>query len=395
MSKQVCDQSKLIQYRRYLHQNPELSLQEYKTTEQLKHWLRESDIDIIDYNLPTGVIAEIKGGKATSSTPVIALRADIDALPITEQTGFSFASVNEGVSHACGHDTHMTMLLGAAELLKQRQSELAGTIRLIFQPAEESSNGAKWLDERAMGLFDSIDAIFGIHNKPDLPVGSIGVKTTAMMASVDRFEISVHGRGGHAGMPEQVLDPIVIGSQLVQAFQTIVSRSLSSLDNGVVSITKFQAGNTWNVIPETAELEGTVRTFQPEARKHIRDLMKRICEGIAMANGVKIDFIWHASIPAVINTPKFVDVVRRVAEKNGITALDPTPNLAGEDFAYYLGEKQIPGAFIWIGSEGPYQWHHPSYTIDEGCLLVGATLLADLAQEVLASWGENAKNFGI
>ncbi len=381
-------QNKLVEYRRYLHSHPELSLQEYNTTKQIKQWLQDIHIDLVDYSLPTGIIAEIKGGLATEHTPVIALRADIDALPIAEQTGFAFASINEGVSHACGHDTHMTMLLGAAELLKARQKELAGTVRLIFQPAEESSNGARWLDEHAAGLFDGLDAIFGIHNKPDLPVGSIGIKTTAMMASVDRFEIFVRGKGGHAGMPEQVLDPIVIGSQLVQAFQTIVSRSLSSLDNGVVSVTKFQAGNTWNVIPEVAELEGTVRTFQPEARQRIHALMQRICDGIAAANGVTIDFVWHASIPAVINTPKFVDVVRQVSKTTGVNTLDPTPNLAGEDFAYYLGDKHIPGAFIWVGSNGPYQWHHPSYTIDEGCLQVGAKFLADLAEQVLVDWNK-------
>ena len=244
---------KLVSYRRELHENPELSLKEFETTKRIRRWLEDAGITILNYPLEVGIIAEVKGDLPG---PTIALRADIDALPIVEQTDVPFVSKNEGVMHACGHDFHTSSIIGSAILLQERKAELKGTVRIIFQPAEEVAQGAKLIGEA--GALEGVEAIFGMHNKPDLPVGTIGLRDGALMASVDRFEIDIIGVGGHAGIPNNSIDPVVIASQVVLGLQTIVSRNLSAFDNVVISVTRLQAGNTWNVIPEKAELEGTV-----------------------------------------------------------------------------------------------------------------------------------------
>lgn len=225
---------------------------------KIRRWLEEEQIEILDVpQLETGVIAEIKGRE---DGPVIAIRADIDALPIQEQTNLPFASKVDGTMHACGHDFHTASIIGTAILLNQRKAELKGTVRFIFQPAEEIAAGARKVIEA--GVLDDVSAIFGMHNKPDLPVGTIGVKEGPLMASVDRFEIVIKGKGGHAGIPNNSIDPITAAGQIISGLQSVVSRNISSLQNAVVSITRVQAGTSWNVIPDQAEMEGTVRTFQ-------------------------------------------------------------------------------------------------------------------------------------
>lgn len=375
-------QEQLVAYRRELHQYPELSMQEVETTARLKRWLTELGIKVLPLNLKVGLVAEIEGGLPG---PTIALRSDIDALPIQEQSGVAFASLNPGVMHACGHDVHMAALLGAGILLQQRRDRLAGTVRLLFQPGEEAANGAKWFAAQP-GVLEGIKAIFGLHNQPALPVGTIGVREGALMASVDRFDVIITGKGGHGGMPEQCLDPIVAGSQLVNSLQTIVSRRLSSLNNVVVSVTKFQAGNTWNVIPNQGFLEGTVRTFQQEAREQVPRLMKNMCEGIALATGTQIEFIWHAGLAPVVNNAELAQVAHEACKLAGLQVVEAQQNLAGEDFAHYL--EQVPGCFVWLGDDGPYQWHQPQYIINEGALSVGAQYLAQLAETVLVRWPE-------
>jgi amidohydrolase len=278
-------QEQLVSYRRELHENPELSFKEVETTKRLKKWLTDAGIDILDYPLEVGVVAEIKG---ELSGPTIALRSDIDALPIEEKSGVPFSSKNKGVMHACGHDFHAASIMGAAILLKERTAELKGTVRMIFQPAEEIAKGAVYVSEK--GVLEGVEAIFGMHNKPDLPVGTIGVKAGSLMASVDRFELDIIGIGGHAGIPNAVIDPIVIASQVVTGFQTIVSRNLSPFSDTVVSVTKLQSGNTWNVIPDKAELEGTVRSFQEADRALVAERMKKLAEGIAESYGARADF---------------------------------------------------------------------------------------------------------
>ncbi|AYD40930.1 amidohydrolase [Clostridium fermenticellae] len=371
--------NKLIQYRRELHKYPELSMKEFETTKRIKKWLKENNIEIIDLPLKVGVVAQIKG-KYEGKT--IALRADIDALPINEETGFDFSSVNSGVMHACGHDFHMASILGAAIILNEKKSELHGTVRIIFQPAEEIAQGAKFVYEH--GVLDGVDAIFGMHNRPDLEVGTIGVKDGPLMASVDRFEIDVIGLGGHAGMPHDCIDPIVVSSQIVSAMQAIVSRNLNPFDNAVISVTRLQSGNTWNVIPDKAELEGTVRTFQNDMREKIKDLMKRTAEGIAKAYGAKIKFRWFSYLPVVDNDPQFEGIARESAEELGYKTVYAERNLGGEDFAFY--QEKIPGFFVWVGVQGSEEWHQPSYNLKEEALTVAANYFSNLAIKVLDKW---------
>ncbi|EOQ29351.1 TPA: M20 peptidase aminoacylase family protein [Bacillus cereus] len=366
----------LISIRRNLHEHPELSYEEFETTKAIKNWLEEKNITIINSSLETGVIAEISGN---NSGPLIAIRADIDALPIQEETNLPYASKIHGKMHACGHDFHTAAIIGAAYLLKEKESSLKGTVRFIFQPAEESSNGAcKVIDA---GHLQNVQAIFGMHNKPDLPVGTIGIKDGPLMAGVDRFEIEIHGVGTHAAVPDAGVDPIVASSQIVMALQTIVSRNISSSHNAVVSVTNIHSGNTWNVIPEKATLEGTVRTFQAETREKIPALMERIIQGVSDALGVKTEFRFYPGPPAVHNDTSLTNLSTQVAEKMNLTIISPTPSMAGEDFSFY--QQEIPGSFVFMGTNGTHEWHHPAFTVDEQALPISAEYFALLAEKAL------------
>ncbi|MFK4432913.1 M20 peptidase aminoacylase family protein [Bacillus sp. RC54] len=366
----------LISIRRNLHEHPELSYEEFETTKTIKNWLEEKNIKIINSNLETGVIAEISGN---NSGPIIAIRADIDALPIQEETNLPYASKIPGKMHACGHDFHTAAIIGAAYLLKEKESSLSGTVRFIFQPAEESSNGACKVIEA--GHLHGVQAIFGMHNKPDLPVGTIGIKDGPLMAGVDRFEIEIHGVGTHAAVPDAGVDPIVASSQIVMALQTIVSRNISSSHNAVVSVTNIHSGNTWNVIPEKATLEGTVRTFQTETREKIPALMKRIIQGVSDALGVKTEFRFYAGPPAVQNDTSLTNLSSQVAEEMNLNIISPTPSMAGEDFSFY--QQEIPGSFVFMGTSGTHEWHHPAFTVDEQALPISAEYFALLAEKAL------------
>ncbi|PFY69091.1 M20 peptidase aminoacylase family protein [Bacillus wiedmannii] len=366
----------LISIRRNLHEHPELSYEEFETTKTIKNWLEEKNITIINSSLETGVIAEISGN---NSGPIIAIRADIDALPIQEETNLPYASKIPDKMHACGHDFHTAAIIGAAYLLKEKESSLSGTVRFIFQPAEESSNGACKVIEA--GHLHGVQAIFGMHNKPDLPVGTIGIKDGPLMAGVDRFEIEIHGVGTHAAVPDAGIDPIVASSQIVMALQTIVSRNISSSHNAVVSVTNIHSGNTWNVIPEKATLEGTVRTFQTETREKIPALMKRIIQGVSDALGVKTEFRFYAGPPAVQNDTSLTNLSSQVAEKMNLNIISPTPSMAGEDFSFY--QQEIPGSFVFMGTSGTHEWHHPAFTVDEQALPISAEYFALLAEKAL------------
>ncbi|HDR4723773.1 M20 peptidase aminoacylase family protein [Bacillus cereus group sp. Sample62] len=366
----------LISIRRNLHEHPELSYEEFETTKTIKNWLEEKNITIINSSLETGVIAEISGN---NSGPIIAIRADIDALPIQEETNLPYASNIPGKMHACGHDFHTAAIIGAAYLLKEKESSLSGTVRFIFQPAEESSNGACKVIEA--GHLHGVQAIFGMHNKPDLPVGTIGIKDGPLMAGVDRFEIEIHGVGTHAAVPDAGVDPIVASSQIVMALQTIVSRNISSSHNAVVSVTNIHSGNTWNVIPEKATLEGTVRTFQTETREKIPALMKRIIQGVSDALGVKTEFRFYAGPPAVHNDTSLTNLSSQIAEKMNLNIISPTPSMAGEDFSFY--QQEIPGSFVFMGTSGTHEWHHPAFTVDEQALPISAEYFALLAEKAL------------
>ncbi|WP_445430162.1 M20 peptidase aminoacylase family protein [Bacillus atrophaeus] len=370
---------RLINMRRDLHEHPELSFKEFETTKKIRRWLEEENIEILDVpQLETGVIAEIKGH---ADGPVIAVRADIDALPIHEQTNLPFASKTDGTMHACGHDFHTASIIGTAILLNKRKDELKGTVRFIFQPAEEIAAGARKVIEA--GVLDGVSAIFGMHNKPDLPVGTIGLKEGPLMASVDRFELVIKGKGGHAGIPNNSVDPIAAAGQIVSGLQSVVSRNISSLQNAVVSITRIQGGSSWNVIPDQAEMEGTVRTFQKGAREAVPEHMKRIAEGIAAGYGAQAEFRWFPYLPSVMNDDQFLNAASEAAARLGYQTVPAEQSPGGEDFALY--QEKIPGFFVWMGTNGTEEWHHPAFTLDEEALQVAARYFAELAVTVLES----------
>lgn len=372
-------EKKLVTYRRELHEHPELSMQEFETTKRIKKWLTEAGVKILNMPIETGLVAEIAGEQPG---PVIMLRADIDALPVREQTDLPYRSQTEGVMHACGHDFHTAGMIGAAILLNERKSHLKGTVRVLFQPAEEDAHGAQWTVQH--GLLDGVQAIFGCHNRPNLPVGTVGVRPGALMASVDRFVITVTGVGGHAAMPQNCIDPIVVASQIVMALQSIVSRRLNSFDNAVISITRFTSGNTWNVIPEQAELEGTVRTFQKNVRAKIPQLIKQISEQIAAAMGAKATFVWDERLPMVNNDARFTGIVTATAREQGLAVVEGEQMFGGEDFAYF--QEKVPGFFVWMGVDGPQEWHSPLFRLNENSLIVTAAYFAKLAENVLKDW---------
>ncbi|KZE51971.1 hydrolase [Brevibacillus parabrevis] len=369
-------EQKLIAIRRQLHQYPEVAYEEFETTRSIREWLTEAGIRLIELPLATGVVAEI-GGK--NAGPVIALRADIDALPIQEETGLPYASTIVGNMHACGHDFHTAVILGAAFLLKQQEEELPGTVRLLFQPAEEKGTGAALLMEK--GALDGVTAIFGLHNKPDLEVGTVGIKPGALMASVDGFDIEVEGLGTHAAIPHAGIDPIVAASQIVTALQSIVSRNVSPLENAVVSVTTIHGGTTWNVIPDKVALGGTVRTFQEEVRQKIPGRIRAIIEGVAAAYGAKVSLRWFKGPPSVQNDGPLTKLAAETAEKLGLQVVTPEPSAAGEDFAYY--QQKIPGVFVFVGTSGTNEWHHPGFTVDERAIAISANYFAELAWRAL------------
>ncbi len=371
---------KLISIRRRIHEHPEISEEEVETSRFIKECLEDADITVLPTNLTTGVIAEIRGHKPG---PTVALRADIDALPIHEETNLPFASKSPDKMHACGHDFHTAAMIGAALLLKVQEKHLRGKIRLIFQPAEEIGTGARNVIEA--GYLQDVSAILGMHNKPDLPVGTLGIKKGPLMAGVGRFEIKIEGKGTHAALPHTGTDPIVVASHIVLALQTIVSRNVSSYHNTVVSVANIQSGNTWNVIPGTAKLAGTVRTFHEGDRKNIPVLIERIINGVAESYGAKASLHWVEGPPPVQNEESLADLAVSVAKEMNLHVVDPIPSMAGEDFAYY--QQITKGFFLFMGTAGTEEWHHPSFTVDERALPVSAHYFARFAIAVIEELG--------
>ncbi|MFP1870243.1 M20 peptidase aminoacylase family protein [Lonsdalea quercina] len=370
-------------FRHDMHQYPELSHQEFETTRKIRAELEKEGIRILDLPLKTGLVAEIGSPEAE---PMVVVRADIDALPIEEESGVAFSSHHQGVMHACGHDFHTSAALGAAILLKRAESELKGRVRILFQAAEETGLGAP--DVIATGALDGATAIFGIHNDPTLPVGVIGGKDGALTAGVDRFEIKIAAKGCHAAKPHEGNDPIVIVGQLIGAVQTIISRNVPSDKNAVVSITQVHSGSTWNVIPDTAYLEGTVRTFSSEARNLIEERFRQIVAGIASTYGAEIELLWHAGPPSVVNTPRWVEFSLQVASDEGFEARRVEASPIGEDFSFY--QQKLPGTFMMVGSGGPYALHHPKFRVDDRALFPTAHYLYSVARKSLEQLSQEA-----
>ncbi len=373
-------------WRQHLHQYPETAYEESATSEFIAEKLRDFGLDVHQGLAETGVVASLTTGTGEKK---IALRADIDALNIREQNQFSYRSRNEGKMHACGHDGHSSMLLGAAKYLTATKN-FNGTVHFIFQPAEEGGAGAKRMIEE--GLFDLFpaDSIYGMHNFPDVPQGHFAVKAGAMMASFDGFEIRIHGHGTHAAMPHLGNDPIVIAAQIINALQTIVSRNTNPADSAVVSITQVHAGETWNAIPDSVTLRGTFRCFKSDVRKDIQEKIKDLVCSLSRAMGAEamVEFNPESSgYPVTINTDQETAVAAGVAaEVVGINKvdLDPVPSMGAEDFAFMLKEK--PGCYIWIGngaSQGSCLLHNPNYDFNDEILPVGAAYWVKLVETVL------------
>lgn len=363
-------------FRHNMHRHPELSNQEFETTARIKAVLESHQIRVLNLPLKTGLVAEIGGQKAGK---LVVLRSDIDALPIEEKSGVEYTSENPGVMHACGHDFHTSAALGAAILLKAREETLAGTVRILFQAAEETGHGAPALIET--GALDDAAVIFGIHNDPTLPVGIIGSKDGALTAGVDRFAITISGTGSHAARPHEGNDPIIIAGQIIGALQTLIARNVPSDHNAVVSVTQVHSGSTWNVIPDSAWLEGTVRSFNQDTRELIERRFRQVLNGIAAAFNTQIELDWQPGPPSVVNTAEWVDFALAQAAGSGLEARRVEASPIGEDFAFY--QQKLPGAFLMIGSGGPFALHHPEFRVDDRALFPTAHYLAQLAVNAL------------
>jgi amidohydrolase len=369
-------------WRRHLHTIPELLYDVHQTAAFVEEKLRAFGCDEVVAGIGrTGVVALIKG--RLGEGPTIGIRADMDALPLEEITGKEYASQTPGKMHACGHDGHTAMLLGAAKYLAETRN-FSGSVAVIFQPAEEGGAGGKaMVDDGMMDRF-GISRVFGMHNMPGLPVGQFAIRPGPLMAATSEFTIRINGKGGHAAMPHGTIDPIVITSQIVMALQTIASRTIDPIDSVVVSVTKFHAGDAYNVIPQTAEIAGTIRTLRNEVGELARKRMREICEGIAAANGATVDVDILVNYPVTYNDPEETEFAIAIAqgvagEPNVQTNVNPV--MGGEDFSYMLEAR--PGAFIFAGNGDTANLHNPSYDFNDELIPHGISYWVRLTETAL------------
>jgi amidohydrolase len=381
----------VIQWRRDIHAHPELGNREQRTGQVIAERLHAMGVVEIRTGVAHhGVVALIHGGRPG---PVVALRSDMDALPIHEQTGLPFASQNDGVMHACGHDAHMAILLGAAQVLVELRDVLPGTVKLIFQPAEEGvprgeEGGAKLMIKEGVLHHPDVAAIFGLHVNPEVEAGKLSYCTGPLLAAVDIFQVTITGKQSHAGMPWQGVDPIVATAHIVTALQTIRSRHTDTRQPVVVSIGMLHAGTACNVIPEKVVFDGTVRTHNPQVRRQVAEWFRRIVEGTAAAHGVTAQIRYDDYGPAVWNDPELGKPMRSTLVKAaGLgNVLEAEPIMGGEDFAHYA--QQVPGFFFFLGVRNPvvgaiYPLHTPRMTIDEAALPLGVRAMSLLAIDYL------------
>ncbi|UBV43032.1 amidohydrolase [Deinococcus taeanensis] len=367
----------LVAWRRHLHMNPEVGFEEHHTTAYIEEQLRAMPGLSVTRPTATSVLAVLKGGQPGRT---VLLRADIDALPIHEENTFEFASRTPGVMHACGHDGHTAILLGVARLLSEGAQAVPGEIRMIFQHAEEIGPGGA--EELVMNtaLMDGVDVVTGLHLNSQLPAGVVAVKPGAFMAAPDTIELTIRGRGGHGAHPEETVDPIAVGAQVVTNLQHVVSRMVAAQDALVVSITKFASGTTHNVIPDSAQLMGTVRTFDPALRERAPQLIERVIRGVCEAHGATYDLRYDFGYRPLINTDWVAEQLREIAlDVVGPDHYrDARPTMGGEDFSAYL--EKAPGAYFNVGSgseaaDSHWPHHHPRFTIDEASLETGVRML--------------------
>jgi len=378
----------MVTWRHHLHQYPELSFKEKITSDYIASVLQSHDIEIHRGLAVTGIIATVHGQRDGN---VIGLRADMDALPIQELNDFSYKSVHDGKMHACGHDGHSTMLLGAAIYLKEN-NDFSGTVHFIFQPAEEGGGGGRVMLEE--GIFDKFpcQAVYGMHNFPGIAEGQFAVHDTAVMAANETLNISIKGKGGHAAMPDKCIDPVVVGAQIISALQSVVARNVAPLNSAVVSITMVNAGTVSNVVPDDMQLTGSLRYFSKQVGDEVKEKIKNIVEGVSQSMGASATFESVPNYPATINTPKHAEVCANAAamivgENNVLRNEQPT--MGSEDFAFLLNASE--GAYIWIGNglvpedspKGGCLLHNTQYDFNDEILPIGASYWIQLVKNIL------------
>lgn len=378
-------QQTLLEIRRQIHRHPETSWEEVETTSFIRSELLKIDgIEIVDLGLKTGVVAHLKGGMPGKC---VALRADIDALDVVERWPSACMSAREGKGHLCGHDFHTTALLGAAMMLAANREALRGDVVFVFQPAEETTNGARYVIDK--GLFDRfpISGIFGLHNRPEVETGKVVVHAGPLMAAKINFSVTVHGVGGHGSMPHKCVDPIVCASAIVQAVLTIPARNVDPMRSLVLSICSIHGGTPKNLIVDKVEMTGSMRYHDPEVGNRALSRLRTVIASTAEAFECHADFVIDEEVPAVINPPQMGAIARRAAEATFGAAciVDAEPGMATEDFADY--QQRVPGFFYWVGSRKPgeavYSWHNEMFHVDEEALSGAACLLANSAEAYL------------
>ena len=378
----------MVTWRHHIHKHPELSFKEELTSDYIASVLEANDIEMHRGLAVTGIVATIHGKKEGR---VIGLRADMDALPIQEKNDFSHKSVHDGKMHACGHDGHSTMLLGAAVHLKENNN-FSGTVHFIFQPAEEGGGGGRVMVEE--GIFEKFpcEAVYGMHNWPGMAEGQFAVHDAAVMAANETLKISIKGKGGHAAMPDQCVDPVVIGAQIITALQSVVSRNVAPLDSAVVSITMVDAGFVSNVIPNDMNLTGSLRYFSTDVGNEVKAKIKKIVEGISHSMGATATFSSTPNYPATVNTPKHAELCATAAAEivgSNNVLRNEQPSMGSEDFSFLLNASE--GAYIWIGNglvpedgpEGGCMLHNTEYDFNDEILPLGSSYWVQLVQGIL------------
>ncbi len=374
----------MTEWRRDIHQHPELKFEENRTSDLVAAKLEEFGIEIHRGLAKTGVVGTIRNGDG----PSIGLRADMDALPLEEKNTFKHASSNPGKMHACGHDGHTAMLLGAAKHLAGSKN-FKGTVNLIFQPAEEGGGGGELMIKEGLFEMFPVDSVYGLHNWPGMPAGTFGVGSGPIMAAADMFDLTINGHGGHAALPDQCIDPIVVASQVVSALQTITSRNTHPVDSVVITVTQIHAGDAYNVIPDSVQMHGTVRTFQTETRDKIPSSMLRVAEGVCAAYGTTCELNYMSGYPATINSlPETEISAKAVVDLLGEDKiiLNPTPSMGAEDFSYMLEAR--PGCYVWLGigpgkGEAGCMLHSSRYDFNDDVLPTGASYWVKLVENEL------------
>lgn len=370
----------VIAWRRQIHRQPEIGFEEHKTSALIESVLQDLGIEVIRYPNSTAVVGILKGGMPGRT---IALRADIDALPLQELADLEFKSEVPGVMHACGHDVHTAVLMGAAKVLAAHQADLPGTIKFLFQPAEERfPGGALGMIEN--GALEGVERVFGLHVGNDVPTGTLGVTYGFSHANVDMADIKIIGKGGHGASPQTTVDAVIVGSHVVVALQTIVSRNIAALDSAVVTVGSFQSGTIHNIIAETADLKLTIRSLKPETRILIRERIEKIVHAVSDAMGATCEINYTHGYPSLDNNAEMVDLLKSIAEQVVGTeniVVKNQPSMGGEDFAYFA--QKVPGAFLRLGSrptgDVTFGAHNPKFEVNEDCMAIGIEMMVNIA----------------